>query len=173
MPAKTGSPPRNAAGCHCAGRTPKRYSSSYRLLRIGPPDREQARAVGYLDEALRFRHDRRPGNHGDPGKPRPRGARNRIGTDRRQVEPAVLTALWGFHQHADTGGMGDPARFAHGSDAIQHGVSALSSLNRQHAMTGYDHSLSHIERTHGSQQGEAMADIVLQCGTRPEPSERT
>ena len=99
-------------------------------------------------------------------------AGDRVGADRRHVEPQVLPALRRLDQHARRPLVPEPTAPAHLGDAGEHRVGALGRLDRQHP-AGRDHrALPRVVFGQRGQQPRAEGDVGLVLGRRAAPGER-
>ena len=107
----------------------------------------------------RFGYDRAAGGDRDSGKTGARDVLDRLRTDRRQIETAILTGLGRLHQNTDAARRRHallPAQIGHPGQEI---VRALRGFDGEHMIVGNDRGLPDVERPERGDHFEPARNI--------------
>ena len=112
-----------------------------------------------------------PGRQREPAQLGARRARDRVGADRRHVEPQVLPALRRLDQHARRPLVPQPAALPHLGDASEHRVGALGRLDRQHPVPATTAHCPASKSDSAQEEPRAEGDVGFVLGRRAAPGE--
>ena len=118
-----------------------------------------------------------PAATANPAKARARDILDGLPADRRQIEAAILTGLWCFHQDASAARARHPLLLAQFGYAPEHIVGPFRRLDRKHIVVGDDHRLTHIKRPqcrdHFQRKGNILVVALPPAGSvRARPEEQ-
>jgi hypothetical protein len=122
-------------------------------------DDEQACAVRSFGNPRRLRDDRLPRQDSNPCQSGLRYGLDRIRSDRRQVEAAVLARFRRFYENAFALRQADSTFPEQGGDVLEHAIRPIRGLDRKHAVCGDDDSLTDVEPTDRGNQRQSVLDV--------------